>query len=453
MGMVRTMIEERLIDWDYVREQTDLPFLVRLDTRKFLRGSDMGLAGDGAANTFYIWDEAAGAPAVAPATGVVPKPGPPGAPPEGSLRLGNLRPAVEGRWSVKVADGSSVEVTTVYELTRELCNAEYSPEKVRDITGVHPDVVDQVARKFANSGAGMIFAGYRSCKWLHGDKLHRAWLLMCALTGNTGREGGGMQTTQLPSADGILKFVFAGVGPRLKVAAISVWDYAHGDGKALNESAYGAALADHYDKHYREAIGNRWLPDYGRTPWKMAIMAGHNPANWRASGTRWRHDVFEKLDAIVAITPDMSVTAMYADYVLPAAHHYERQDVTMEGRTPYLQVLDQAVPPLGESTEDFEVMRRLAAAISDKARARKLAPIKDVFYGQPIEHDYTKLHDLLTLDGKIRENRDIVQFLLDNSSGIPKVSYAELAEHGFIRSPRSRTRRSPARVTSNRIRR
>ena len=64
-------------------------------------------------------------------------------------------------------------------------------------------------------------------------QLHRAWLLMIgALTGNTGREGGEIQTTQNPNADGFIQFVFAGIGPLAKVAAISIWDYARGDGKA-----------------------------------------------------------------------------------------------------------------------------------------------------------------------------------------------------------------------------
>ena len=82
-------------------------------------------------------------------------------------------------------------------------------------------------------------------------------------------------------------------------------------------------------------------------------MAGHNTANWRAAGTRFRENVLAKLDTIVTMTPDMSVTAMYSDYVLPVAHHYERQDFVMEGRTPYIQVLDRAVPPLGESEDDW----------------------------------------------------------------------------------------------------
>jgi len=64
LGMVHTMIAENLIDWDYVREQTDLPFLVRADNQKFLRESDM--VEGGRADGFYFWDEATGAPVAAP---------------------------------------------------------------------------------------------------------------------------------------------------------------------------------------------------------------------------------------------------------------------------------------------------------------------------------------------------------------------------------------------------
>ena len=43
----------------------------------------------------------------------------------------------------------------------------------------------------------------------------------------------------------------------------------------------------------------------------------------------------------------MSITAMYSDYVLPVADHYEREDFTMEGRTPFVHAISEAVPPLG----------------------------------------------------------------------------------------------------------
>ena len=144
--------------------------------------------------------------------------------------------------------------------------------------------------------------------------------------------------------------------------------------------------------------------------------------------------MFEKLDTIVAMTPDMSVTAMYADYVLPVAHHYERHDITMEGRTPYLQVLDQAVPPLGESADDYD--RHGAAREGDQREGEGAqAPAHQGQLLRPAHR--ARLHArctiCMTLDGKIHDTRDIVQFLLDNSSGLPKISYEELAKKGIVR--------------------
>ena len=432
MSMVQVILAEGLIERPYVLEQTDLPFLVRADDGKFLRATDFGETGDEAERTFYIWDEKqkkavkAAATGYGAATGRMPDPKA-GA----SLALGDRHPALEGEWKVRTRKGR-VAVTTVYARLKAQCDAEYTPERAQAITGVHPDNVRSIARTFAKSGAGMIYSGYRSAKWLHGDMLHRAWLLMCALTGNTGREGGGIQTTQNPNADGFVQFGFAGIGPLAKVAAISIWDYARGDGKALNAQIYGEEFAEHVDKNYKESVAKGWIPDYSRVPWKMAFMAGHNTGNWRAAGTRFRETVLAKLDTIVALTPDMSVTAMYADYVLPIAHHYERQDMVMEGRTPYIQVLDAAVPPLGESVDDFEAMSRIAKAISAQATARDLPPIKDVIWGKPVEHDYKKLHQLLTMDGQVTRSRDIVQYLIDHSAGIPKISYEQLAQKGFV---------------------
>ena len=94
----------------------------------------------------------------------------------------------------------------------------------------------------------MIYAGYRANKWLHGDQLLRTWMLMCALTGNTGRAGGGVQTTQLPNGDGLMAYAFNGVGPRLNVAAIALWDYVHSEGYETTKTIYGETLADHFDE-------------------------------------------------------------------------------------------------------------------------------------------------------------------------------------------------------------
>jgi DMSO reductase family type II enzyme molybdopterin subunit len=434
LAMAQVIVAGRLFDDAYLREQTDLPFLVRTDNGRFLRETDMSGQPGARDNLFYVWDEATGQAVAAPATGNPPPP--PGVPvpviPGGSLKLGALRPAIEGHWQIATQSGA-VEATTVFELLKRRL-AEYTPETAAAITGVHADNIRRIARIFASARPAMIFSGYRMCKWLHGDLLQRAFMLLLSLTGNLGKAGGGLQLENLGRVDSQLAFMLADVPPTFRVATLSRWDYAHGNGRELNERIYGKALADDVERHYRESISRGWFPDYAATPWKMGFFAGSNTANWRASGTHWRQQAFEKLETIVSMTPDMGVTAMYADYVLPIAHHYERQDYMLEARTPYVQVLDQAVPPLGEAVDDWMALDRLAQAISRRAKARGIAPVADEFAGQPLPRDLTQLHGLYRHGGKINSTRDVIQFLIDRDEGVPKVPFEEMAAAGMMRN-------------------
>jgi DMSO reductase family type II enzyme molybdopterin subunit len=434
LAMAQVIVDGELYDGNYLREQSDMPFLVRTDNGRFLRETDV-VGGAGARdNLFYVWDEATNQAAAAPGTGNPPPP--PGSPvavvPGGTLDLGKLRPALRGRWRVATAAGP-VEVTTVFELLRERLRS-YTPEQAAAITGVHSDNIRQVARTFANARPAMIFTGYRMCKWLHGDLLQRAFMLLLSLTGNLGKPGGGLQLENLARVDSQLAFMLADVAPTFRVATLARWDYAHADGRALNEQVYGKQFADRVDQAYRESIRRGWFPDYSGIPWKMGFFAGSNTANWRASGTRWRQEAFEQLETIVSMTPDMGVTAMYADYVLPIAHHYERQDYMLEARTPYVQVLDVAVPPLGEAVDDWTALDRLAQAISERARQRGVGPLSDEFAGQPLPRDLSQVHTLYRHGGRINSTLDVIQFLIDRDEGVPKVPFMEMAAAGIMRS-------------------
>jgi anaerobic selenocysteine-containing dehydrogenase len=433
--MAQVIVGERLFDGAYLREQTDLPFLVRVDDGRFLREGDVSGETGARDNLFYVWDEASGRAVAAPATGNPPPP--PGSPvpviPAGSLALGALRPALEGRWTVRGAGGKDIEVTTVFELLKKRL-ADYTPDKAAAVTGVNAANIRDVALRFARAKPAMIFTGYRMCKWLHGDLLQRAFMLLLSLTGNLGKPGGGLQLENLARVDSQLAFMLDGVPPTFRVATLSRWDYAHADGRSLNERVYGKELADDVEKHYRESIRLGWFPDYAATPWKMGFFAGSNTANWRASGGRWRQEGFAKLDTIVSMTPDMGVTAMYADYVLPIAHHYERQDYMLEARTPYVQVLDVAVPPLGEAVDDWTALDRIAKAISERAAARGIGPVTDDLFGQPLPRDLGRVHALYRHEGKVNCTRDVIQFLIDRDEGVPKVPFAEMAAAGIMRN-------------------
>src|SRR3989304_4597156 len=78
-GGARLIIEERLHKEDFLREQTDLPLLVRTDTQKFLREADLKRGGRD--DLYYFWDERANALRAAPRK---------------SLALGDTGPAVAG---------------------------------------------------------------------------------------------------------------------------------------------------------------------------------------------------------------------------------------------------------------------------------------------------------------------------------------------------------------------
>ena len=436
LAMVQTIIADRSFDADYIREQSDLPFLVRTDNRRFLRATDLGAADDTADQRFYFWDTATESPVAAPGTGFnVPPPGQPVPESTERLSLGALQPALEGRWTVETP-GGSVEVTTVFELLKLHVEA-YAPARAREITGVHEDVIRDIARTFASAKPAMIYAGFRISKWLHGDLFQRAIMLLLSLTGNLGKPGGGLQFMNLAKDQDQAAFWFDGLPPTLRVATLSRWDYVHAGGEALNREVYGDAVADHFDRYFKQSVENRWFPDYSRTPWKMGFYMGSNAANWRASGKRWRQEAFEQLETIVSCATDMGVTSMYSDYVLPVAHHYERQDIMMWQWTPYLQVLDAAVPPLGESVDDFEVFNRLAQAISERAQARGIAPIDDNYFGMPVKRDFTQFHTMFTKNGAYTSMRDALDFQLAVNPGFPKESFDKLASNGITRVPDS----------------
>ncbi len=436
LAMAHTIIEDRSIDTAYIREQTDLPFLVRTDNQRFLRATDLGDLGEQADQQFFFWDEASGELAPAPGTGfVVPPPGPPVPETTERLSLGALEPALEGNWTVETVDGP-VDVTTVFELVKaHLTN--FTPEHASEITGVHADVIRETARTFAAAKPAMIFCGFRVCKWLHGDLLQRSMMLLLSITGNLGKPGSGLQLMNLASGGDQAAFWFDGVPPGMRGTTLSRWDYTHADGQALNREVYGEEIANRFDHYFQESVRKGWFPDYSRLPWKMGFFLGTNAANWRASGKRWREEAFEQLDHIVACATDMGVTPMYADYVLPVAHHYERQDLMLWPWTPYLQVLDAAVPPLGESVDDFELLERLARAISERAQARDVKPIEDNVNGMSLKRDLTQFHRLFTKDGAYTSMRDALDFMLAMNPGLPKESFDTLAQNGITRLPDS----------------
>ena len=147
MAMVQVILEEGAIEWDYVREQTDLPFLVRTDNRKFLRQTDIeGAGARRAILAFYFWDETTEQPDAGcrpPDSG-----GRRAEAPTGRRSSLAIKPAFElGSWTVDTRNGPS-RSRRFSNLTKELPKATRRSRPLKR-PAFMPDVIREVARTFA----------------------------------------------------------------------------------------------------------------------------------------------------------------------------------------------------------------------------------------------------------------------------------------------------------------
>ncbi|MGO1616840.1 MAG: chlorate reductase subunit alpha, partial [Oceanisphaera sp.] len=173
MSFVNVIIEEGLFKPEFMKEQTDLPMLVRVDNGKLLREAD--LVAGGSDEVFYHWD--LNTSQAVKAKGSM-------GDEEKTLKLGAVDPAIEGVFTVE-----DIEVTTVFEQVKKEA-AKYTPEASQKDTNVHPDIVRQEARLLAKAKKAIIMLGYITSSY--SNCLYTCWgyALTLALTGHGGRTGG-----------------------------------------------------------------------------------------------------------------------------------------------------------------------------------------------------------------------------------------------------------------------
>ncbi|MBW2720427.1 MAG: molybdopterin-dependent oxidoreductase, partial [Deltaproteobacteria bacterium] len=197
LSMAHVIVEEEIYDADFIREQTDLPLLVRTDTQRFVRQADLKQGGADDIFYFYFHDAATGELREAS---------------KRSLSLDGTKPALEGRYKVKTLDGE-VEVQPVFESLREQL-ADYTPEATEAITGTAAKQVRALARHMARAGTDPCLRVVRPVrqegqrrKWLprnepgrHGDRDHLTGLALAPSRGpgRCGSHGAGLRQSQAP---------------------------------------------------------------------------------------------------------------------------------------------------------------------------------------------------------------------------------------------------------------
>ncbi len=396
LSVAREIVERGAIDEDYVREQTDLGFLVKDDGR-FLRESDFHEGGRD--DVFYVFDEQSRRIAKAPGT-------------RGrwsdSIELGRLRPALGGRFEVETVRGT-VEVRPVLELLRQRL-AEYTVERVAAETGVAPELQRRLADVLIRADRAILYASWGSNKSYHADLLQRALILISALRGHHGRAGAGVRfaawfpfegaNALIPGAAGswyerlLLRVLrlpprtiedgIARASENLGWTPSHLFLYVHGGlDRAQDADAVDPALGRPARSYMREAIERGWLrprPAAGRPP-RVLVTSGVNPLR------RWplpqvvERVLWPKLRMIAAIDFRMSTTGAKADLLLPAAGYYEKAGIKYaQSLVPYVVVGERVVDPLGEARSEWWIMTMLARHLEQRAQARGLrGPLANIY--------------------------------------------------------------------------
>ena len=151
LSMAQVIVSENLHRVDFIKEQTDLPLLVREDNHHYLRQSD--IEQDGRDDVFYVWDEATQSIRPAPAK---------------SLALGKLAPALAGSYTVRLRDAKPVSVTPVFARLRQQLDARWRPEQTAATTGVAPNAVRRLARMISGARAAQCVTQSVFSKYYHG---------------------------------------------------------------------------------------------------------------------------------------------------------------------------------------------------------------------------------------------------------------------------------------------
>lgn len=313
LSMMQVIISEKLHNVEFLLAHTVAPFLVREDTKLFLRMSDIGVApidgplgADGQPtkiDPIAVWD-----PAKLSAVAV------------GSIDA----PALEGSHTV-----IGIKVRTAFDLLKEEVD-QYPPEVASKLTDIDPDTIRHLALVSADTPVRH-YAGWGSQAYDNGTHASHALATLAAITGNIGYPG-------------------ASVGGQ--------WNSWPG-GNAAFTVPTGTAGPSMSNLVYRTVV-KTGLFQGKPYPIKSLFVAYGNPANTLPNTKEWIEILNPSFDLVVVADSLFTDTARYADIVLPTADYLECQDIVAQGPLYHAQYAEKAIEPLYESKSDQDIIRMLA---------------------------------------------------------------------------------------------
>jgi anaerobic selenocysteine-containing dehydrogenase len=330
MGMMKVILDEGLYDHEWVERWTNAPFLIRKDTGKLLRASDL-VKGEAEGN-FVAWDSALQEPVVWDSANVEYKPA-------------DAIPAFVGTYQVTLADGQQVSCRTVWDVFREEVD-QYPVDRVSEITWVPEQDIVEAARMYATSKPAAIHWGVPIDMTPAITPTTQAIANLWCLTGNLDVPGGNVISRH---AFDVVAYALPGGKAIIKL------DDAEAANRRIGADRYGPLEAFIWRAQTDLVLDQIFTED--PYPIKGMWIQSCNPlAGIGLDPKRWL-EALERLDFIGAVDLFMTPTTQIADVVLPAATFLEKDSIR-SWWVP-LQTVNKVLK-VGECRPDIEINFELA---------------------------------------------------------------------------------------------
>ncbi len=222
----------------------------------------------------------------------------------------------------------------------------YTPEKTFEITGVPADLIRKAARMYAAAKPATIQWGNAIEHNVHAFDTARALVSLMAVCGNLDVPGGNVSAVD-PKIMGLGKFVRADLIPEKRKEMIGAFHGVIPRMMTVPPAYFRTAILD-------------------EVPYPVKGFYGmcSNPLLSYADSRR-TYDAFMKLDFIAMADIFMTPSAAMADIVLPAATHFEFDDIGHYGLGHgYILARPKVVDPPDECWPDMKILNELGKRVS-----------------------------------------------------------------------------------------
>jgi formate dehydrogenase major subunit len=227
---------------------------------------------------------------------------------------------------------------------------DWAPERVADLCGVEAEDIRTAARLYATTKPAMIVNGLGATEHVQGTDGVGALINLALLTGNLGKPGSGVNA--LRGQNNVQGAAHMGCEPKTLPGSISLED-----GRAVFEEIWRTAIPRTAGLHQLDMLG--------------AAASGRVRALWTIgydvllTNPQARQTARALANMGLVIIQDLFMTEtarQYGSVFLPACSSFEKDGTFMNAER-RIQRVRQALPPIGESKPDWQIICDLARAM------------------------------------------------------------------------------------------